>query len=90
MISATEPVVIMTRREFDDLVERVARRAAEETARRLPASRPQHVTKTDAAKLLKVSIPTVSKMIKFGTLSLNDCGRIPIEQIDRALEARAA
>lgn len=90
MIAANEPVVIMTRREFDELVERVAKRAAEETARRLPSSRPQHVTKTEASKLLGVSIPTVTKMVKFGTLALNDCGRIPIEQIDRVLESRAA
>lgn len=50
--------------------------------------RPIHVTKTDAAKMLGISRPTVDALIKAGTLSLNTCGKIPISQIDAALVAR--
>ncbi|MFM0013721.1 helix-turn-helix domain-containing protein [Paraburkholderia sediminicola] len=44
--------------------------------------RPVHVTITQAAAMLGLSRPTVSKMLKTGELRFNGCGRIPIEQID--------
>lgn len=47
--------------------------------------RPPHVTKTDAAKMLCISRPTVDSLIRAGTLSLNRIGKIPIHQIDAAL-----
>lgn len=39
--------------------------------------RPIHVTKTDAAKMLGISRPTVDTLIKAGMLSLNRLGKIP-------------
>ena len=49
--------------------------------------RPIQVTKTDAAKMLGISRPTVDSLIRAGTLSLNRFGKIPISQIDAALVA---
>lgn len=50
--------------------------------------RPTHVTKTQAAKMLEVSRPTLDKLIRAGTIRLNGCGQIPIEEVDRARAAR--
>ncbi|MBN3852801.1 DNA-binding protein [Paraburkholderia sp. Ac-20340] len=47
--------------------------------------RPSHVTIKQAAEMLNLSPPTVSKMVHCGTFKLNRCGRIPIEQVDAAL-----
>lgn len=51
--------------------------------------RPSQVTQTQAAEMLGVSRPTISKMIRNGVLSLNKCGLIPITEIDRALQKAA-
>ena len=50
--------------------------------------RPLHVTMTQAAEMLGLSRQTISKMVKAGTLRLNQCGMIPISEIDRAIAAR--
>jgi predicted transcriptional regulator len=50
--------------------------------------RPSQVTQVQAAEMLGVSAPTVSRMVKFGTLKLNKCGLIPISEIDQALAAK--
>lgn len=47
--------------------------------------RPLHVTMTEAAEMLGVSRPTLARLIRAGTLSLNRLGKIPIHQIDAAL-----
>jgi hypothetical protein len=47
--------------------------------------RPSQVTLTQAAEMLDRSVPTVRKMVAEGKLKLNDCGKIPIFEIDRAL-----
>lgn len=52
--------------------------------------RPAHVTQTQAAEMLGLSRPTIARMVKAGTLRLNQCGLIPISEIDRALEVRSA
>lgn len=49
--------------------------------------RPSHVTQRQAAEMLCRSEPTIRKMVRDGTLRLNRCGLIPIEQIDKVLEA---
>ncbi|ANN73262.1 helix-turn-helix domain-containing protein [Bordetella bronchialis] len=61
----------------------VALRAVEIYAQRHP--RPSQVTITQAAEMLGLSRPTVRSLMKGGKLSLNGCGRIPIEQVDRLL-----
>ncbi|MCO1371495.1 helix-turn-helix domain-containing protein [Burkholderia multivorans] len=48
--------------------------------------RPPHVNQKQAADMLGVSARTVHNMIKAGTLRLNRCGLIPIEQIDAVLQ----
>ncbi|MBB5509609.1 helix-turn-helix domain-containing protein [Paraburkholderia atlantica] len=48
--------------------------------------RPSQVNQKQAAEMLGVSARTVHNMIKAGTLRLNKCGMIPIEQIDGVLE----
>ncbi len=49
--------------------------------------RPPHVTQKQAAEMLHLSVPTVRKMVASGTLKLNECGMIPINQVDMALAA---
>jgi excisionase family DNA binding protein len=49
--------------------------------------RPLHVTQKQAAEMLRLSVPTVRKMIACGALKLNKCGLIPINEVDRAMEA---
>jgi len=65
----------------DDL--RIAVLAVQLYAERHP--RPVQVMITQAAQMLGLSRPTVSKMVKFGTFKLNKCGMIPMEQVDHAL-----
>lgn len=47
--------------------------------------RPPHVTQKQAAVMLDLSAPTVSRMVRAGTLRLNGAGLIPISQIDALL-----
>jgi DNA-binding transcriptional regulator LsrR (DeoR family) len=47
--------------------------------------RPSQVTQKLAAEMLNISEQTVSKMVKTGRIRLNDCGMIPITEIDRVL-----
>lgn len=49
--------------------------------------RPPHVTQKQAAAMLHVSVPSVTKLIRNGRLSLNGLGLIPIGQIDAILVA---
>ncbi|MFP3703390.1 helix-turn-helix domain-containing protein [Paraburkholderia sp. SIMBA_009] len=65
---------------------RIAHRALELHAAQCP--RPPHVTISQAAEMLGLSRGTVSKMLHAGQFRLNRCGRIPIEQIDRAQAVR--
>lgn len=62
---------------------KIALKAVEIYAQRHP--RPSHVTMAQAAEMLDLSRPTVRRLMKAGKLSLNECGRIPIEQVDRLL-----
>lgn len=48
--------------------------------------RPPHVTQVQAAEMIGKSVPTVRKMVRAGVLRLNQCGMIPISDIDRALD----
>lgn len=52
--------------------------------------RPTQVTQAQAAEMLGISRPTVSRMVKAGTIRLNACGMIPIGEIDRVLDGRRA
>lgn len=51
--------------------------------------RPSQVTQSQAAEMLGLSRPTISKLIRNGILSLNKCGLISITQIDEALMPRS-
>ncbi|KVN31749.1 hypothetical protein WT11_01255 [Burkholderia stagnalis] len=62
----------------------LARRAVQLYAETHP--RPLHVTIQQAAEMMGLSRHTVSKMVSMGTLRLNKCGRIPIGQVDAALQ----
>ncbi len=50
--------------------------------------RPPHVTQKQAAAMLNRTEQTISVMVRDGRIKLNDCGMIPIIEIDRVLEAR--
>jgi excisionase family DNA binding protein len=47
--------------------------------------RPVQVTQAQAAEMLGMSRPTVSKLVKSGVLRLNKCGLIPVAEIDRVI-----
>ncbi len=49
--------------------------------------RPAQVNQKQAAEMLGVSPRTIYNLIKAGTLKLNRCGMISIEQIDSILES---
>lgn len=49
--------------------------------------RPSSVTQTQAAEMLGVSRPTVTKLVRSGKLKLNGLGQIPVAQIDKLLAA---
>lgn len=51
--------------------------------------RPPSVTKTQAAKMIGKSVPTITKLVKCGVIKLNKFGEIPITEIDRALAKSA-
>jgi hypothetical protein len=52
--------------------------------------RPLQVTQRQAAEMLDKSEVTISRMVKAGTIKLNGAGMIPISEIDRVLQPRAA
>lgn len=52
--------------------------------------RPAQVTQSQASKMLGISRPTLSRMVKAGTIKLNACGLIPITEIDRVLASDRA
>lgn len=52
--------------------------------------RPPHVNQQQAAEMLHLSHVTVRKMIRAGTIKTNEIGQIPIGEIDRVLQPRAA
>ncbi|MBI2307551.1 MAG: DNA-binding protein [Rhodocyclales bacterium] len=52
--------------------------------------RPAQVTQAQAAAMIGVSRPTLSRMVKAGTLRLNACGQIPITEVDRVLASGRA
>lgn len=52
--------------------------------------RPTHVNQLQAAEMLRISTPTVRKLINSGAIKLNDCGLIPIESVDRARAPKGA
>jgi hypothetical protein len=52
--------------------------------------RPSQVTQRQAAEMLDRSEPTIGRLVKAGTIKLNKAGMIPISEIDRLLELKAA
>jgi hypothetical protein len=52
--------------------------------------RPLHVTQRQAAEMLDKSEPTIGRMVRAGTIKLNGAGMIPISEIDRLLQPKAA
>lgn len=52
--------------------------------------RPPHVTQAQACEMLRLSAPTVRRLIRAGALRLNAAGMIPVSEVDRLIEARAA
>lgn len=68
-----------------EMIERIVKRAVLEAIESHP--RPSHVNQITAAEMLEVSPATVSRLVHSGKLKLNDCGKIPISEIDRVLKA---
>lgn len=52
--------------------------------------RPIDVTQKQAAQMLNRSEPTIKKLIEAGTIKLNIDGRIPITEIDKFSQPKAA
>lgn len=88
MIATTTPVIIIQKTELDAII----RAAADEAVKKALASikhttnRPMSVTISQAAKMIGRSAPTVRKMVRSGTFSLNELGQIPVDQIDRVTQ----
>jgi endonuclease III len=88
MITTTGAAVILSQQEFDAAIDATAKRAVAEMLAKLPSldkPRPPHVNKTQAAEMLEMSVPTVTKLINSGSLRLNKCGLIPTVDIDRII-----
>ena len=51
--------------------------------------RPPHVNMTQAAEMLGCGLFKIRSLLKCGTLTLNECGLIPITQIDRVIAERS-
>lgn len=49
--------------------------------------RPSQVTMSQAADMLGLSRQTVGRMVRAGTIRLNKCGLIPVNEVDRVLSA---
>lgn len=52
--------------------------------------RPPHVTQAQACEMLRLSSPTVRRLIRSGALRLNAAGMIPVSEVDRLIAVRAA
>ena len=52
--------------------------------------RPAQVTQSQAAEMLGISRPTMSRLVKAGIVRLNACGLVSISEVDRALQTRRA
>ncbi|MBC8735622.1 DNA-binding protein [Paraburkholderia sp. UCT31] len=50
--------------------------------------RPSQATAKQAGEMLNLSRPTVRKLMDAGKLRYNQCGLIPIEQVDALLACR--
>jgi HD-GYP domain-containing protein (c-di-GMP phosphodiesterase class II) len=72
--------------ELDKVVEKAVIKALDQFTVRHPV--PTQVNRTQAGEMLGFSPPTIRDLISAGTLRLNDCGLIPIEQVWAARSAR--
>lgn len=72
---------------MSDLLE-IAARAVQLYAETHP--RPVQITQKQAAAMIGFSEKTVSAMVRDGRLKLNECGMVPITEIDRVLQVRKA
>lgn len=52
--------------------------------------RPAHVTQKQAAEMLGMCHVTVRKLVRSGVIKMNSTGQIPVSEIDRVLQPRAA
>ena len=52
--------------------------------------RPPHVTQKQASEMLRLSAPTVGRLVRAGKLRLNAAGLIPIGQVDALLTSEEA
>lgn len=83
-------LVVLQKEDLNELL----RQAGEDAANRVIASimdkvspmRPRHVTQRQAAEMLNLSNSTISRMVKAGSIRLNKCGLIPIDQIDEVVK----
>lgn len=51
--------------------------------------RPPHVNMVQAGKMLELSHMTVRKLVRSGAIKMNECGQIPVSEIDRVIAARS-
>lgn len=67
-------------------VESIAVRAVQIYAEMHP--RPPHVTQKQAGEMLRLSAPTIGRLVKAGILRLNSAGQIPVSEVDAVLQAK--
>ncbi len=79
-------VVVMKREDLEKVIQDAATRAVANSVELLIKNgsglRPRHVNQSQAAEMLNISKSTVSRMVKSGSIRLNKCGLIPVEQIE--------
>lgn len=82
-------IIMIHRADLETAIRDAAIRGAELALRKAPKNRPSQYNKTDAARELDVSRPTLYAMIKNGDVKLNKVGKVSAEEIDRLISARS-
>lgn len=78
-------IVVIKREDLVSMLHDVAEMTAKKVVNMIGKDaqmRPLHVNQIQAAEMLKMSPSTISRMVKAGSIRLNKCGMIPIDQLE--------
>jgi predicted transcriptional regulator len=83
-------VALLTPEQIDAIARVAAQQVGDMLIRKLGHAppRPAQVTQKEAARMLGVSPRTVQNYVRGGAMRLNAAGRVPIEEVDKLMEAR--
>lgn len=81
-----QSLVVVQTSEIKSLIEQSVQKAVLNALSKIPRNgdtmRPSQVSQTQAAEMLGLSRGTIIKLIKNGTIKLNQCGMISTKQLD--------